>query len=151
MAFSLFLLKNLKMIDQSPDRRPPIAEICESLALRRMSIVSYIHLSSLIKWFRIKTADNDVATAHLNRVRSTVAASIQRNRNWRVDWMVEESVCLVWQITRFHLLSGQKRFYKQRKVHGLSASTGRCGTKAQVVPTFFKIKNTFVCRWMGTN
>jgi serine/threonine protein kinase len=34
-----------KMIDQSPDRRPPITEICEALAVRRMSIFTLNYLS----------------------------------------------------------------------------------------------------------
>ena len=47
LAYSLIV----KMIDQSPDRRPPIAEVCEALADgrigrdRRISIASFIHLS----------------------------------------------------------------------------------------------------------
>jgi len=65
-----------------------------------------------------------------------VALSTRRNRNCRVVWMVEESVFSLDQISRHHLLSGQKRFYWQRQVHQFTASTGRWGTRAQVVRTF---------------
>jgi WD40 repeat protein len=53
-----------------------------------------------------------------------------------VVWIVEKSVCSVEQITRFHFLSGPKRFYKQRQVGGSYASTGRLATRGQVVRTF---------------
>ena len=45
LAYSLIV----KMIDQSPDRRPPITEVCEALVDRRIgrdrriSIVSFKH------------------------------------------------------------------------------------------------------------
>jgi hypothetical protein len=80
----------------------------------------------------MKVAVNEDATVGFNRVKSTVAASTRRNRNWRAVWMVEESVCSVEQIGRLHFLSGQKRFYRLRQVHGSTASTGRWGTRAQV-------------------
>jgi hypothetical protein len=97
----------------------------------------------------MKVAVSDVATAHFNR-ESSVAASIQRNLNWRAGWREEESVCSVGHITRLHFLSGQKRFYRLRHVRGLNASTGRCGTKTQVVQMFDNEEN-FVCRLMGAN
>ena len=47
--------------------------------------------------------------------------------------MIEESVCLLAQVSRLHFLSGEKRLYRQRQVHGLTASTGRWGTRTEVV------------------
>ena len=44
LAYSLIS----KMIDQSPDRRPSITEVCEALVdgrIGRISIASFIHLS----------------------------------------------------------------------------------------------------------
>jgi WD40 repeat protein len=51
---------------------------------------------------------------------------------------VEESVCLLAQkqVTRLHLLTGQKRFYRQRQIHRFGASTGRWGIRNQVVRFF---------------